>query len=452
MHLSKNRAQKRPNEVSLNKSQHPRADFQLKGFWLHTVRGAWIAFLVAELIVIIIPLFGLHGSPLTICAFPTNCAITSVTAQALHRAGIASASYMTFNLVLALLQSLVFLGMAGLIFWRKSREPFGLAASFVFMIVGLSPFINGSSAYTPGVVFGYIYAFCLMPTIGFFLVTFPDGRFVPRWSWAFAALWLVLVILFEIPTSFNITFWPPPLFIAELLLTFGGTIGLLIYRYMRIFSYSQRQQTKWLVFGLAGFVALNFLFGLIGGLSPGLSAADSPYQLVNGPLMAVTFLILPLSVGIAIQRTRLWDIDVIVRRTLIYTTLTVILALIYVGIVIALGALLRGLFGQQQQNPVVIVASTLVIAALFTPLRHGVQRVIDRRFYRRRYDAAQTLSTFSATLRNEIDLEQLREELVAVVSETTQPSHVWLWVPPAKPDKTQQSAWRSTPHAPKAGE
>ncbi len=101
----------------------------------------------------------------------------------------------------------------------------------------------------------------------------------------------------------------------------------------------------------------------------------------------VTYLIFPLSVGIAILRTRLWDIDVLIRRTVVYTILTVILALLYVGIVFTLGDLLRGFFGRQQ-NPLGIVASTLVIAALFQPLRHGVQRVIDRRFYRRKYDAA----------------------------------------------------------------
>ena len=443
MHLSKNMTQERPKEVPQSKSQHPRPDFQLRGFWLHIVRGAWIAFLVVYLIMNIILLFGLHGYTLTICAFPADCAITPATAQALHHAGIAPANYMTYNLVLALLQSLVFLGLAGLIFWHKSREPIGLAASFVFMILGLSPFINtNTSAYAPGIVFGNILALCLTPAIGFFLVTFPDGRFVPRWSSLFAALWLLQAVLFEIPTSFNIAFWPPPLFIAELLLTYGGTIGVQIYRYARVFSYSQRQQAKWLIFGFAGFVALNFLYGIIASLVPGLGAADSPYQLVNGTLTALTSLILPLSVGIAIQRTRLWDIDVIIRRTLVYTTLTVILALIYVGIVFALGALLRGLFGQQQQNPVVIVASTLVIAALFQPLRHGLQRVIDRRFYRSKYDAATILTNFSTTLRSEIDLGQLSDQLVTVVQETMQPTSISLWL--RKPQRPT-SSWNQKP-------
>jgi hypothetical protein len=110
--------------------------------------------------------------------------------------------------------------------------------------------------------------------------------------------------------------------------------------------------------------------------------------------------------------------------------------------VLALGSLLRGFLGQQQ-NPLVLVASTLLIAALFQPLRHGVQRVIDRRFYRRKYNAAKTLTAFSATLRSEVDLDELREQLVAVVQETMQPAHISLWLRPTTPDRKGDQSWNS---------
>ena len=132
-------------------------------------------------------------------------------------------------------------------------------------------------------------------------------------------------------------------------------------------------------------------------------APDSLYQLANGTLTTVTFLFVPLSVGIAILRFQLWDIDVLIRRTLVYTILTVLLILVYVGLVFVFGT-------------------------LFQPLRHGLQKVIDRRFYRCKYDAARTLKNFSAPLRGEIDLEQLSDPLVTVVQETMQPSSVWLWL------------------------
>jgi hypothetical protein len=398
---------------------------------LHLARGVWIAFVLAELVITIISLFVSRAYGLTICPFPASCAITPATAQALHQLGMAPSTYMTYNLVLALLQSLVFLSVGGLIFWRKSSEPLGLVTSFVFVVLGLSPIINDST-YPPAVVFDYMYALCVLPALGFFLLTFPDGRFVPRWSWLLAVLWFVQVILFEMPGSFNILFWPLPLFIAELLLTYGGTLSVLIYRYARVFSYSQRQQAKWLVFGLAGCAVLIVLFSLIGSLVPGLAAPDSPYQLVIGILLPITILILPISVGVAILRFRLWEIDLIIRRTIVYSTLTVILVLIYVGLVFIFGALLRNVLGQQE-NPLVIVASTLVVAALFQPLRHGIQRVIDRHFYRRKYNAAKTVEAFSATLRNEVDLNQLREHLITVVQDTMQPLHVSLWL--REPDR-----------------
>jgi hypothetical protein len=157
-------------------------------------------------------------------------------------------------------------------------------------------------------------------------------------------------------------------------------------------------------------------------------------------------LLIPVSVGIAVLRYRLYDIDVLINRTLVYGTLTVLLALVYFSLVIGLGSLVRLFTGQLSQSPVVIVASTLVIAALFHPLRRRLQAIIDRRFYRRKYDATRILAAFSVTLRNEVDLNQLREELVAVVQETMQPAHVSLWL--RKPQQVEKhNPWEPNPPA-----
>jgi hypothetical protein len=138
------------------------------------------------------------------------------------------------------------------------------------------------------------------------------------------------------------------------------------------------------------------------------------------------FLLIPISIGAAILRYRLYDIDVIINRALVYATLTLALAVVYFGSVALLQYLLRSLTGQEAQ--LTIVASTLVIAALFQPFRRRIQSTIDRRFYRRKYDAARTLEAFSARLRNDRDLEQLEAELLSVVGETMQPSHLSLWL------------------------
>ena len=141
----------------------------------------------------------------------------------------------------------------------------------------------------------------------------------------------------------------------------------------------------------------------------------------------------PFVFGTAILRYGLWDIDVLINRTLVYGTLTAILALVYFGLVVGLQFLFRDLTSQVASSPLIIVGSTLAIAALFQPLRRRIQSAIDRRFYRRKYDAAKTLAHFSAILRDEVDLNQLSEQLVEVVEETMQPAHVSLWL--RKPKK-----------------
>jgi hypothetical protein len=142
--------------------------------------------------------------------------------------------------------------------------------------------------------------------------------------------------------------------------------------------------------------------------------------------MILSFTAIPVAIGFAILRYRLYDIDLVINRTLVYGSLTVSLVLLYVGSVVLMQYASRALTGGESQ--LAVVASTLVIAAMFNPLRRRVQNLIDRRLYRRKYDAQKTLSTFSKTLREETDLEALNAELLAVIRETMQPEHVSLWL------------------------
>lgn len=253
------------------------------------------------------------------------------------------------------------------------------------------------------------------------------------------------MVFFAAPpdSSLFIGNWPHALGATELSLTFATALGVQVYRYMRVYDARQRQQTKWFVFGVSVGVLLNVLYLSIGDLVPAFSQPDSLYQLASGTIRAFAFLPIPLTLALAILRYRLWDIDIIINRTLVYGTLTGTLALVYIGSIIGLQALLHGLTGG---NELAIVVSTLVIAALFQPLRQHIQGFIDRRFYRSKYDAARTLAAFSATLRNEVDLDQLSHHLVEVVQETMQPSYVSLWLrkpEPAGPADARENSSRS---------
>lgn len=159
--------------------------------------------------------------------------------------------------------------------------------------------------------------------------------------------------------------------------------------------------------------------------------------MIQNILYESVLLLIPLSFGFSILRYRLYDIDSLINRTLVYGTLTVLLALVYFGLIFALQFLLRGIISQN--NSIAIVISTLAIAAIFQPLRHRIQRIIDRRFYRRKYDAAKVVEAFSATLRNEVDLDQLSKHLIIVVKDTMQPTHVSLWLRKSGQEKKQDA-------------
>ena len=214
----------------------------------------------------------------------------------------------------------------------------------------------------------------------------------------------------------------------------------LVMRYRRSRG-DVRQQIKWIAFA-ASLVALTYLIAIVASFihpSEIWFAAGLPLWLdliEYAALLSITSV--PIAIGFAVLKYRLYDIDLIINRTLVYGSLTGALALVYFGGVTVTQALFRNITGQEQLPQLVIVASTLVIAALFNPLRRRIQAFIDRRFYRAKYDARKILEAFSVRLRDETDLEALNEDLVEVVRETMQPAHVSLWLRPEKALKGAQ--------------
>ena len=195
----------------------------------------------------------------------------------------------------------------------------------------------------------------------------------------------------------------------------------------------ERQQIKWFAYAAAASVMGLVLAHII----PDVIEVPLWFERIGRAIFLLLLPAMPISMGIAILRYRLYDIDLIINRTLVYGSLTLMLALVYFGGVTATQALFRTLTGQEQQPQLAIVVSTLAIAALFNPLRGRIQSFIDRRFYRSKYDAQKTLEAFTSKLRDETDLEALRGDLEGVVRETMQPAYVSLWLRPDKSSKGQ---------------
>ena len=425
------------------------ADARLQRRWLLAARVGWIVvtLLVLSLNLAMIPRY--DALLQATCRPGPTCfglLATAYDRQLLHQLGLSLGLVAAYRVMLDAGSVLFSCALAALIFWRKSTDRMALFCAFMLVLFGGAGYTSilqdtlapTSLAWFVGI--GILYLLGQASFLIFFFL-FPSGRFVPGWT-----RWVAALVLL---------FWTYLTFFTQLWDTDGAATGLLdlglsvlvlcavvaqIHRYRRVSTPSERQQTKWVVFGFAvamvGFALFNvsrFLF-----VPSILLQSNLAKTLIAGTAVYSLLLLIPLSITIAILRSRLYDIDTIINLTLVYGLLTGTLGALYAGLILSLEGVL-GLFTRQSTpNPVVLVLSTLAIFALFLPVRRRIQTLIDRRFYRRKYNAETTLTAFGAALRNEVKLEQVRQDLLAAVQETMQPIHVSLWLrQPGMRDQTR---------------
>jgi hypothetical protein len=375
----------------------------------------------------------------------------------------------------SLLGSTLFLAfpmVGALIASRRPHNPIGwilLADGFLWILSGMFDYYSVYGAARPGSVpfpvgIAGVNNWLWIPAVGllgtYMVLPFPDGR-PPSRRWRPLG-WLSGVVI--VLLSIGVMLAPGPL---DVLRGMRNPFGLeeqpwvtdaayivlpllplcmvasalsLVLRYRRSRG-EEREQIKWIAFA-AAVVGMVYLIAMVASFihpSEAWSTAGSVLWLnLLTYAVLLSFTGVPIAVGFAVLKYRLYDIDLLINRTLVYGSLTALLALVYLGGVATTQAVFRALTGQEEQPQLAVVVSTLVIAALFNPLRRRLQSLVDRRFYRSKYDARKTLEAFSAKLRDKTDLEALDRDLVGVVRETMQPAHVSLWLRPETPPRRSE--------------
>jgi hypothetical protein len=388
--------------------------------------------------------------------------ISGVLLAALARS---ASSSLTFGFALDTLgvaiAILAFPVVGALIFWRRPEHPIGWLFCAANLGWAINNFVGPYTMYAlvadpgslpSGKLVAWFYAwpgFISSGLLVLLLLLFPDGTLLsPRWR---PVVWVVVGMAaagamssalapgqiadigFEINNPLGVegplgyVFGLLARLLQPLIVVPLAAAALSLGLRQRRARGQERQQLKWFTSSVA---LVSVLVAALAALPYGSESAMPIWAWVFNEVVIMSIVLIPVSAGIAILKYRLYDIDVLINRTLVYGTLTATLAALYFGGIVVLQRIFVLLTGEK--STLAVVASTLVIAALFTPLRRRVQGFVDRRFYRRKYDATKTIEAFSAKLRDETDLEALNKELVGVVRETMQPEHVSLWLRPEK--------------------
>jgi len=376
---------------------------------------------------------------LTTTCTGNDCLRQQLAPEALPRLteiGLTLTEYAFIQIMPTIIFAIVSVAVGALIFWKRSHELMGFSSSLWLVTFGLTLFeeeVRATGAAYPWLqpavlVLIRLGGVILLPL---FFCIFPNGRFAPSWTkWG----WLITSVVFvslgtaaELFPTFDAIY---ATFAGYLWATMVvGGIAVQFFRYRYLSTAGERQQTKWVLFAFLLTVAVLVTLLLVNPLFFDFSVQeteDAARDFFFLAVLAFAFLTIPLGIGISILRHRLYDIDVIIRRTVQYSLVSVMLAAVYFGSITVIQGSVTAVTGTQ--SPIAIVLSTLLVAALFNPLRQHVQTAVDRRFYRKKYDAQQVLARFAQTGRDKVEMDALQTELLRVVQETMQPERAFIWL------------------------
>ncbi len=399
--------------------------------WLNLARGVWLVLALATLVVFVVSTVEQLRAPLPSCTGGALCSPYGLSREDLALAtqnGMSEAFLLFYTTAFGWLAHLVWVLVGLLLFWRKSDEWMALLLSLMLVLF----VFEGMSTPAPfNVLAGALYSiavgiFMLLPFI------FPNGRWLPRWTIWFGLPIVILLALGSGAGGADTSNAPPQgLFVlfGVVLVWLLSAVYAVIYRYRRISNAIERQQTKWVMAGVLGWtITLVPVTVIVAFFPPSQPSIERVNFLlwVAAPIYFFSYIFLAVCILIAVMRYRLWDIDILIRRTVSYAIIVALLAIVYFGSVIVLQRIFAGIIGESTE--IITALSTLAIAALFVPLRNKIQDTIDKRFNRKKYNAQQVMEKFANTVRDETDIDKLTAELVNVVNETMQPKSVTLWL------------------------
>src|SRR5215207_1853164 len=385
----------------MSTSALPSGTTTLRGRWLLLARVAWVVVAITALAIVLFSVPSSFEHYRTVCTAASEvCSERAVAqptpegVQALRDVGLSVSSYALLNVVIDKVFQLVWFAVGVLIFWRRSDDQMALLVSAFLVAFGtVSVDTTNADALVSSQPAWWLPVQSVQITgevcVVLFFLLFPGGRFVPRWTRWLAVAFIARNLKSDLfPELYS---GSPALESVSYLVFLGMVVSLAwsqVYRYRIVSSKAQRRQTKWVVFGTTLALAGSFPFGLPLDLS--LLGGDTPFVLLLLKMgFALSFLLVPLSISVAVLRSHLFDIDVLINRTLVYGSLTAMLVALYFGGIVLLQRVFVVLTGEK--STLAVVVSTLAIAALFNPLRRRIQGLVDKRFYRRKYDARKTL-------------------------------------------------------------
>jgi hypothetical protein len=363
--------------------------------------------------------------------------LTHADATVLRTLGLSLDIYAYYLTALLVFTIAILFAIAAVLFWR-SQSRMAVFVSFLLLFLGPTFF----AVLTEALVVeqpGWNWPLRIIHAIGLGLILvfsylFPNGRFVPKWTRVIlpvAVAWAVAVNLFSSYSEILLleTTTSKILIMGLIALVFSGALAQ-VSRYRFVSGPIEKQQARWVASGFILFTTVGFCFVLVSIFVLEVrqpSVERVAYILMGGTLNVLSLLLFLVLLSVAILRYRLWDLDLIINRTLVYGALTTILVITYYSSVVFLQQLIA-FFVELQDSSFLIVLSTLAISVLFNPLRRRLQLIVDRRFFRKKYDAVKTMENYSKSLRDEVNLDQMSERLVSLVEETMMPEHVSLWI------------------------